>query len=346
MIEEKLEIVIPTYNRGNLLDKTLNSLFNSPLKNCRITIRDNASRDNTPDVCEKYSKLFSNLCIIRNDMNIGGNANILRSYENVSYPYIWVLADNDTLNLDDCDEFISAIESNKYDLIICCSGDYVHQKYDSPTFEDNGAYELIKEYRDNDENYLENNAQDLALILKKYFFMITSFIPSVVYRKPVINEESIMKGYDYISLSYPHFPFILRALNENLLTYKTKKDLVLKEKNPDDWEISNYNWYVRYIRCALDIKDKKIQQYMVQCKYDQSFMYTSLAQLILAKAENEENLKEKIFHLIGTILELKGMFKGFLYSIYLLSGYYFIPRKFCVYLYNKKAEAYGFNKLS
>ena len=176
--------------------------------------------------------------------------------------------------------------------------------------------------------------------------MITSFIPSVVYRKSVINEESIMKGYDYISLSYPHFPFILRALNENLLTYKTKKDLVLKEKNPDDWEISNYNWYVRYIRCALDIKDKKIQQYMVQCKYDQSFMYTSLAQLILAKAEKEENLKEKIFHLIGTILELKGMFKGFLYSIYLLSGYYFIPRKFCVYLYNKKAEAYGFNKLS
>ena len=27
MIEEKLEIVIPTYNRGNYLDKTLNSLF-------------------------------------------------------------------------------------------------------------------------------------------------------------------------------------------------------------------------------------------------------------------------------------------------------------------------------
>ena len=122
---------------------------------------------------------------------------------------------------------------------------------------------------------------------------------------------------------------------------------MLKEKNPDDWEINQFSWYVRYIRCALDIKDRKIQQYMVQCKYDQSFMYTSLAQIILAKAESDENLKEEIFDLIGTILKLKGIIKGFFYSIYLLLGYYLIPKRICVYLYNKTmSQRYGFDKIS
>ena len=48
MIEDKIEIMIPTYNRANYLNDTLNALLNSPFKNCRITVRDNASLDNTP----------------------------------------------------------------------------------------------------------------------------------------------------------------------------------------------------------------------------------------------------------------------------------------------------------
>ena len=45
--------------------------------------------------------------IIRNKKNIGGNANIIRCYEEV-------LADNDLLNFDNCDDLIDAIESEKY----------------------------------------------------------------------------------------------------------------------------------------------------------------------------------------------------------------------------------------
>ena len=121
MIEEKIEIVIPTFNRASYLNDTLQYLLDSPFKNCKITVRDNASPDETPKICEKYSKLFNNLHIIRNNKNIGGNANILRSYEQATYPYVWVLADNDYLNFDRCEDAIAAIESEKYDLIICNS---------------------------------------------------------------------------------------------------------------------------------------------------------------------------------------------------------------------------------
>ena len=334
MIEEKLEIVIPTYNRANFLDYTLNSLLNSPLKDCKITIRDNASPDNTPEICENYLKLFKNLHVIRNDKNIGGNANLLRSYENATYPYVWVLADNDKLNFDYCGELIDAIETEKYDLIICSSGWYVYHKNENPTFEDNGIYELIEEYRKNDENYLENNAQDLVEILKRYFFIITTFIPSSIYRTSIFDDETIMKAYDYILLSHPHYAFILKILDENALTYKTKHDLVMIQENPDDWEIQKFNWYKRYISCTTLINDKTIQKYAMQL-YKQGFLYSSVTNIIIAKAHDEKFLKENIYEFIGTTLKLKGVFKGFFYSISFLLAY-LIPKRICVYLFNKR----------
>lgn len=334
MIEEKLEIVIPTYNRGDFLDITLNSLLNSPLKDCKITIRDNASSDNTSEICMKYSKLFVNIKIIRNSMNIGGNANILRSYEEATYPYVWVLADNDKLNFDNCEEFITAIESDRYDLIICSSSWYVYHKNVNPTFEDNGIYELIEEYRKNEPNYLENNAQDLALILKKYFFIILTFIPSTIYRTSIINEETIIEAYDYISLSHPHYAFILKLLNENLLTYKTKNDLVLIQDNPDDWEIEKLEWYVRYISCATLINNKEIQKFVLQY-YDEGFLYGALTQIIIAKSKSKENIKENIIELMAAVIKLKGMFIGFFYCICLLLGY-IIPRRVCIFLVKKR----------
>ena len=37
MIEEKIEIVIPTFNRASYLNDTLQYLLDSPFKNCKIT---------------------------------------------------------------------------------------------------------------------------------------------------------------------------------------------------------------------------------------------------------------------------------------------------------------------
>ena len=127
MIEDKIEILIPTYNRAQLLDNTLNSLLNSPFKDCKIIVRDDASVDETPEICEKYSKLFKNMKIIRNIKNRGLNANTLSSYAEATLPYVWILADNDFLNFDDCDDFIEAIESEKYDMILCSSSWYAYK---------------------------------------------------------------------------------------------------------------------------------------------------------------------------------------------------------------------------
>ena len=62
MIEEKMEIILITYNRSKYLDNTLNQFLNSPFKNCKFTVLDNCSPDNTPEICAKYENYFQ-ICI-------------------------------------------------------------------------------------------------------------------------------------------------------------------------------------------------------------------------------------------------------------------------------------------
>lgn len=336
MIEDKVEIVIPTYNRDKYLDNTLNSLLNSPFKNCKITIRDNASPDNTPEICEKYSSLFNNIHIIRNEKNIGGNANVLRSYEQANYPYVWVLADNDMLNFDKCHDFIDAIESEKYDLIICNSFKYGVKNNNNcyPTIDDEPISEYIKREKGDSDNYLENTTQELASIIKQHYFTIACFIPSTIYKTSLIDTEVLINGSNFISHSYPHFALISKALNENLLTYKTQNDIVFLRENPNDAELdSDIEWFSRYLGCIPSINNKKLQYY-AEKHGGHDLYYEIPARIIYAKARDDPNLKNSVFEIIETMYQLRSLGLGLLYQIYIMI-FYFTPKKICKYYVKK-----------
>ena len=333
MIEEKIEIMIPTYNRASYLNKTLNSLLNSPFKDCKITVRDNASPDDTPLICEKYANKFKNMVIIRNNKNIGGDGNIIRCYEEATKDYVWVLADNDLLNFDDCDDFIEAIESDKYGLIFCCSADYSFKDTYAPTFDTKGLSEYLKENSEK-SNYLENTVEELFLILDEYSFSLTSFIPSTIYKTELIDSKALIKGYEYISRKYGHFALIVKALEENVLTYKTKKDIVLVQRNPDDWDVGALEFYAKRLDATLLIKDKKIRKIAAKNPKG-NLIYHTLAYIAIGKVKNQKDLRTQLTELIIVIYKLKGIIKGTFYAI-LFHLFLLVPRKICLIAYNKR----------
>jgi abequosyltransferase len=91
-----LSICIPTYNRCEILDKTLYSLFSNPdfdIYKIEVIVSDNASTDCTKDIVSKYPlvKYF------RNDYNLGdANFDIVLSYGNGEYIKLF----NDTLSFN------------------------------------------------------------------------------------------------------------------------------------------------------------------------------------------------------------------------------------------------------
>tara|TARA_R110000787_G_scaffold242588_1_gene348636 strand:+ start:5654 stop:6553 length:900 start_codon:yes stop_codon:yes gene_type:complete len=89
-----LSICIPTYNRADVLDKTLRSLFLNPefdSEKVEVIVSDNCSTDNTIEIIAKYPLVR----YYRNDINvIDKNFNIVLSYARGDYIRLF----NDTLS--------------------------------------------------------------------------------------------------------------------------------------------------------------------------------------------------------------------------------------------------------
>ena len=94
-----LTIAIPTFNRAAYLRELLSSLHGQLIEhpNVELLISDNAGTDNTPAVIEEFSNRGLPMRYIRNEVNIGPDANFLQCYELAAGKYVWVFGDDDVM---------------------------------------------------------------------------------------------------------------------------------------------------------------------------------------------------------------------------------------------------------
>ncbi len=89
-------IGLMTYNRaGSYLPATLDSILAQTYKNFELVISDNASTDNTEEVCRAYVKNDPRIKYIRQKENIGyvANVNFLRTQVRGEY-FVWICDDD------------------------------------------------------------------------------------------------------------------------------------------------------------------------------------------------------------------------------------------------------------
>ena len=70
-LQNKVSILIPVYNREDLIGQTLNSAIDQTYHNIEIIVVDNASTDNTWKVIQRYEKQDGRIKAFRNNTNIG-----------------------------------------------------------------------------------------------------------------------------------------------------------------------------------------------------------------------------------------------------------------------------------
>lgn len=242
-ISDILDIFIITYNRASKLDCTLRQILSekSPIKDFEITILDNNSTDNTKAIVEKYSALNKNICYQKNKYNIGGNANIVKAFYNASKEYVWVLADNDLYNWESWSEVEKAIFDKKDAIMV-------------------STYEIPK--------------LDIA-----QFFIQTTFVPGVIYKTALIDNEVIGNMAYNISNMFPQLSLSAKLINEKKDTYIVNNAIVNAGDNTDE-ETGEYiytrgyrrscihklmeelNWMAGYANSLYLISDKKIRNYV------------------------------------------------------------------------------------
>ena len=113
-----LSICIPTYNRCQYLKKNLDYFVAHNSGDIEIIICDNASSDETAHVVTDVieSNCLDNFTYIRNEFNIGPDANFKKVLSMSKGTYTLLLGDDDFLNDSFLDEFLGALKTKKEQL--------------------------------------------------------------------------------------------------------------------------------------------------------------------------------------------------------------------------------------
>lgn len=95
MNEKTVCVALPVFNGEKYIDKAIQSLLLQDYKNIRIFIRDDASDDDTPNICKKYSEKYENIFFDQNDVNLGGQDNLLKILNDIDSDYfLWASQDD------------------------------------------------------------------------------------------------------------------------------------------------------------------------------------------------------------------------------------------------------------
>ena len=117
-----LSLGIPTFNRAPYLDRLLSSLLEDVKqltdKDFELLVRDNASTDNTTEVCERYAKLIPGFKYIRSPENEGAYKNGTAVQKTMSGQWIWMSGDDDFFKVGTILKLINEIKKDKCDIIL------------------------------------------------------------------------------------------------------------------------------------------------------------------------------------------------------------------------------------
>jgi hypothetical protein len=117
-MKQILTIAIPTFNHHAFLKEQLITLIPQITFEIKIFVIDNFSNPPVKLFLEKEGIDTGLFTIIQNDKNIGGDANILKAYQIPETDWIWVLSDNDFLEVNAIQKVLKIIRENNNSVFI------------------------------------------------------------------------------------------------------------------------------------------------------------------------------------------------------------------------------------
>lgn len=203
-----LTIAIPTYNRAGPLEHTLRVILpqmeNEP-QVCLLII-DNHSELPASRVLESLDHTVSpdRIRSVRNAVNIGGNANIMRCFELCETKWLWVLGDDDAPSHD----AVSTILND--DCVDHCFAFYTVPEVGKPIF-----------VRDEESIICGNDFRELISYFGSSPLEI-SFLSAAIFNMERIRPH-IIDGYLSANTGLPHLMMVFKALVKGYQWMLSKK---------------------------------------------------------------------------------------------------------------------------
>lgn len=140
-----VSICIPTYNRGERLQRAVDSVLNQSYSKIEVIISDNSSSDETDKICNLLKSKYENIRYYRQEVNIGPTANFefVRSMASGTY-FMW-LGDDDWLDQDYVAKCVDHLEMNNELMLVSGTGAYYRSPNEIEFF--GNRIQLLCKYR-------------------------------------------------------------------------------------------------------------------------------------------------------------------------------------------------------
>jgi len=124
-----VSIIIPTYNRANLLPICIRSCLDQTYKNIEIIVVDDGSIDNTAEVVTKFNEKDSRIILVKKE-NGGLSSALNYGFKFAKGSYLTWTSDDNYYSKDAINSMLMFLQQHNCSLVYC---DYFRFKKDSPS---------------------------------------------------------------------------------------------------------------------------------------------------------------------------------------------------------------------
>ena len=117
-MEPKVSIIVPIYNAEKYIDKCINSILNSTLKEIEVVLINDGSRDNSGKIIDEYAKKDSRLKVIH-QKNSGPAVARNNGVKAASGKYIGFVDSDDTVEADMFKVLVDLADKNNAEIAMC-----------------------------------------------------------------------------------------------------------------------------------------------------------------------------------------------------------------------------------
>jgi glycosyltransferase involved in cell wall biosynthesis len=284
-----ISIIIPTYNRANLINHTLDSILAQTYTNWECIIVDDGSTDNTVEILNKFANNDLRFKIVNRPKNLPKGANSCRNFgfEKSLGNYITWFDSDDLMHRLCIEKRVVKIEKGKFDFVSCELTSFISNRSNSRLLKNNYEGNLLANYFCGELAFytpgplwskgflLKNKLKfDLtskvlndwifnlnALFLTNNFFLIKE--PLVFYRE---HDNSISGGLANGDVKHILSEFNIRK--SMLKEFKTRK---LVDRNIAIFYINRLTKLLRVLLLSNSILSYEVYLEIVIFKYKKSF---------------------------------------------------------------------------
>lgn len=278
MNKSKVSIIIPTYNRGYIIKKSIKSILNQSYQDFELIIVDDCSNDDTQEIVEKIQD--KRIKYIKLENNSGANKARNIGIQNARYDLIAFHDSDDEWHRDKLEKQLKYLEDGKFDIVSCKYNQYINEKFNSVVPLDN-----IDLSEDLLNKVLYGNFMSTQTILgKKICFQVEKFDNDLPRYQDWELAIRLIQNY---KIGFLNIPLVDVYIQENSIS-----------KNPEKGLIAIKEIYKKHN--LLILKDKKLDSYINKFIYTSSILNKNPEKYFIKKALIlDKNIKNIIFYLIA-----------------------------------------------